>query len=72
MHASVARSLCPHHPPRLEASTHYSHHVLIYPMTIGLMYTIEHTKCNIHIYEPYLQPIARPPPHGAIPYLSIL
>ena len=71
MHASVARSLCPHNPSRLEASTHHSHHVPIYPMAIGFMYIIEHAKCNIYIYEPYLQPVARSPAQWAIPYLGI-
>ena len=70
MHASVARSLCPHNPSRLEASTPHFHYIPIYLMAIGLMYIIKHAKCNIHIYEPYLQPIARPPSLRAIPYLS--
>ena len=68
MHTSVVRSLCSYNPPRLEASTH---HFPLYPMAISLMYTIEHAKCNIHINKPYLQPIVRPPPLGAIPYLFL-
>ena len=53
MHANVARSLCPHNPPRLEVSTH---HVSLYPTVIGFMYTIDHANAIYtfmnHTYNP--------------------
>ena len=72
MHANVAKSLCPHNPPRLEESTHHSHHVPLYLMAIGLIYIIDHANVTYTFMNHTYNPLQGHPPMGPSLTFSIL